>query len=88
MVSDFELKSGHSGYYVMTLWILFEPFVLTFSDTASAGDGRVPPVTAPSGCKSRFPTQTRLTLDTLQLGGGGCLAPQEASTDTSLAEGT
>lgn len=38
MPNDFWLKIGYFGYYVVGLWILFEPSVFTdFIDKPSAG---------------------------------------------------
>lgn len=54
----------------MARWILCKPFVLTFSDTVSTGDKRVPSVTARSGSNVTVPIQPSHTG-----GGGGELIP-------------
>ena len=49
MMSDFWLKAGHLGYYVMRLWIFFKPCVLACCLRHDAGRavgwqwGEVPP---------------------------------------------
>ena len=65
--NDFLLNPGYFGYYVMSLWVLFKPFVLAdFTDSALSG-------TVGGG------TNPSSLVTSLDAGVGGLLLPRDGS---------
>lgn len=87
MTSDFQMKLGRLGYYVMQLRILFKSSVIaSFHWTSQVGVGAL--VTAGSGLGVQVPHPRLLIPREGRAGrvGQGCFAaaPHVASTDTRV----